>query len=66
MRAMCGITAWTVATCAWACASGAPSATLAANTPPSLSARRAAAANSTEVRCAGVRPPANTSAITTS
>ena len=44
----------------------APSATLAATTPVPRSTRRAAAQNSAEVRWAGVRPPANTSAITTS
>ena len=66
MRATCGNTARAVATCARACASGAPSATLAANTPSSLSARRTALTNSTVLRWAGVRPPANTSAITTS
>ena len=42
MRATCGNTARTVATCARACVSGAPSATLTANTPLSLSTRRAA------------------------
>jgi hypothetical protein len=62
----CGNTDRTVATCARACVSGTPSATLAANTPVSRSALRTAAANSDEVRWAGVRPPANTSAITTS
>ncbi len=61
-----GKTVRAVLTCARAYASGAPSATLAAKTPASLSTRQAAAANSTEVRWAGVRPPANTSAITTS
>jgi hypothetical protein len=66
IRQTCGNTARAVATCARAYASGAPSATLAANTPASLSTRRAAAANSTVVRWAGVRPPANTSTITTS
>ena len=65
-RATCGNTARAVATCARAWASGAPSATLAANTPSAVSTRRAAATNSTEVRWAGVRPPANTSAITAS
>ncbi len=66
MRPTCGKTARAVATCARAWASGAPSATLAANTPPLDSAPRAACMNSTVVRWAGVRPPANTSAITTS
>jgi hypothetical protein len=66
IRHVCGKTARAVATWARACASGAPSATLAANTPAPRSARRAAAANSAEVRWAGVRPPANTSAMTTS
>ena len=66
IRQACGKTASAVATCARAWVSGTPSATLAAKIPPARSARRAAAANSTDVRWAGVRPPANTSAITTS
>ena len=66
MRPTCGKIARAVATCARACASGGPSATLTANTPVPLSTCRAAAANSAEVRWAGVWPPANTSAITTS
>ena len=66
IRQTCGKTARAVATCARACASGAPSATLAATTPVPRIARRAAAQNSAEVRWAGVRPPAKTSAITTS
>jgi hypothetical protein len=66
MSPTCGNTARAVATCARAWASGAPSATLAAKTPVPRSALRAAAMNSTEVRWAGVRPPANTSEITTS
>ena len=47
------------------CASGGPSATLAATTPGPRTTRPAAAQNSAEVRWAGVRPPANTSARTT-
>ena len=39
---------------------------LTAKIPLSVSTARAAAANSTDVRCAGVRAPANKSAITTS
>jgi hypothetical protein len=66
MSATCGKTARAVATCTRAWASGAPSATLAANTPPPRMTRRTAVMYSTEVRWAGVRPPANTSAITTS
>ncbi len=66
IRQACGKTDRAVATCARACHSGAPSATLAAKTPPSRSARRAAAANSAEVRWAGVRPSAKTSAMTRS
>ena len=66
MRPTCGKIARAVATCARTCASGGPSATLTANTPVPLSTRRAAAANSAEVRWPGVWPPANTSAITTS
>jgi hypothetical protein len=65
MSPTCGKTVRAVATWARAWASGAPSATFAANTPL-VSARRAACMNSTVVRWAGVRPPANTSAITTS
>jgi len=65
MRPTCGKTVRAVAIWARAWASGAPSATFAANTPL-VSACRAACMNSTVVRWAGVRPPANTSAITTS
>ena len=66
IRQACGKTARAVATCARACASGGPSATLTATTPVPRIARRAAVQNSAEVRWAGVRPPANTSAITMS
>jgi len=66
IRQACGKTARIVATCARACRSGGPSATLTAKIPCSSSARRAAAANSAEVRWAGVRPPAKTSAMITS
>lgn len=38
----------------------------AAKMPPGASVRAASAVNSTDVRWAGVRPPLNTSAITTS
>ena len=66
MSATCGKTARAVATCIRVWVSGAPSATLAANTPPPGMTRRTAVMNSTEVRWAGVRPPSKTSAITTS
>ena len=66
IRQACGNASRIVATCLRTCASGGPSATLAPMTPLSRSARRAAVANSTEVRLAGVRPPANTSTISTS
>ena len=66
MSATCAKTACAVATWARAWASGAPSATFAANTPPLRRTPRTAVMNSTDVRWAGVRPPANTSAITAS
>jgi hypothetical protein len=66
MSATCVNVACAVATWLRAWVSGAPSATFAANTPPSRRTRRTAVMNSTDVMWAGVRPPANTSAITTS
>ena len=66
MRATCGNTARAVATCARACAERRAVRHVGREHAPSLSTRRTALTNSTVVRWAGVRPPANTSAITTS